>query len=328
MGNRLQYVMHELEESSYIFNNKDFLLIGNGSRVLENTELDILAGKVDSNTAIIISAHGSASKKNHQTHLFAEPVYTSSLLKQLQDINPNICHKVFLDTCYSGYAVKDAGMLFRGSVLVTYSDIVHDNIFRSLKKFVSNILDRDNVDPLINYLENLHEHLYDKITFSFLEQIGLNAYMKFQNGPQARLKSVKLAPKIEELGVKGKLILNEAFQSFFKAISLEYRPYFKKAIEGAEENFYYYLARQLMHYAYVEDMDKFKAIVSYCKNNSRDCNFQKLIHIKDEFFDMSPTALSSITQYKEYGYLFKFHPEISYKELLVNEFHDKCEVID
>ncbi len=321
--------MDELNEAPHILNNKDFLLVGNGSAPIEDSALDFLAGKIDQNTAIVLSTHGSIFKWSHRTHLFAKPIYTSSLLNKLQNVNPNISHKVFLDSCYSGYAAYDSKIMSIGSVLVTYSDgIIYENIFRNLKKFISNILHQENIEPIAKYIETLHEHLYDKVTFSFVEQ-G-NSYIRFKLGlnPIGRLKIAKLSPKIEDLNTKGKLVVKEAFESFFEFVGPDYKCYSEGVLKEADEVFLNLLSKQLMHYSLVGKLDNFETILSYCRKFSDECNLQKVINIKDEFFNQSLLELTSIKELKAYNSLLNPVQQTNFRQHLVSEFHEICEILE
>lgn len=324
--------MNELNAAPHILNHKDFLLVGNGNTPIEDSALDSLAGKIHQNTAIILSTHGSILKWSHRTHLFSKPIYTANLLNKLQHINPNINHKIFLDSCYSGYAAIDANMMSIGSVLVTYSDgIIYENIFRNLKKFISTILHEENKDPIAKYIETLHEHLYDKVTFSFVEQSNLyNSYIRFKLGlsPIGRVKIVKLSPKIQELNTKGKLVFNEAFESFFEFVGSDYKSYSEKVLKAVDEVFLNFLSKQLMHCSLVGRIDNFGAILSYCRKFSDECNLQQVINIKDEFFNQSLLELTSIKELNVYNSLLSPIQEISFKPHLVSEFHEICEVLE
>ncbi len=261
--------------------------------------------------------------------MFAKPIYTSSLLNKLQNVNPNISHKVFLDSCYSGYAAYDSKIMSIGSVLVTYSDgIIYENIFRNLKKFISNILHQENIEPIAKYIETLHEHLYDKVTFSFVEQ-G-NSYIRFKLGlnPIGRLKIAKLSPKIEDLNTKGKLVVKEAFESFFEFVGPDYKCYSEGVLKEADEVFLNLLSKQLMHYSLVGKLDNFETILSYCRKFSDECNLQKVINIKDEFFNQSLLELTSIKELKAYNSLLNPVQQTNFRQHLVSEFHEICEILE
>ncbi len=282
LGGRLDDIGYDIKNDP-VYKNENFLLIGDGINPITNDSLAVLSGRINKNTSIIISTHGSVHSLDHSVSLHNESVLTYDFLKALQQTNPNIPLNIFLESCYAGYASKDVEALNIGSTLVTFSDLkVHDNIFRSLKSFMVSLLENslDN-HPLNHFLPNLHNYIYDKFALSYVSGVKIMYLTKLQK----YVGSCDIKSSTEKFID----MMHEEFESFglcvSKAFNAEhYKEYVKQASEKLSADFNTFIGRLLIHYVQQDSITDAREIIRYCKSNSNDCDLNELINKEDKYY--------------------------------------------
>ena len=103
-------------------NNPGYIIIGNFKDGVNSSEIKLkLKDKINSNTIITISAHGSLDEDNHFLRLSSkERTLTSTFIKILQKCFTGPL-QIFLDSCYSGNSISSIKGLKKESVMITNS---------------------------------------------------------------------------------------------------------------------------------------------------------------------------------------------------------------
>jgi hypothetical protein len=282
LGSRLGYIGYDLRNNT-LYNKEKFLLIGDGENPITQDDLSVLSNKINKNTAIIICTHGSVRESKHSIHLFESAMHTAYFFKILQDINPKIPLNIFLDTCYAGYAAQDVEAMDIGSTLVAFSDgKVQDNIFRSLKGFITSVLESDlDRHPFNHFLPNLQNYIYDKLTVSYVNSMKILYHInlrKYFESCHIKSSSDKFVDTMQ-----GEL---EGFSlCIAKAFNAEhYKAYISQASTKLNAEFDGFIARLLIHYVMQDDIANVREVLRYCKSDSNDCDLNAVINIEDEYY--------------------------------------------
>ncbi len=332
----MQHEFFELQSEPMVSDHPDFLLIGDGKNKLNISDLSVMRDRIDSDTAVIISAHGSVFRNKHSTHLFSTSTYTEYLLETIQSLNPTVKHNIFLHSCFTSYAAKDAWKMRDGSVLVTYSkELVYENIFRSLKKFVVNILQSDDrPDPVKVFMNDLYDHLYDELAFTFVsseKRVTKFVLIKMGYDPYHYVKKTKtfaIAPDLKNLLVSGEDILKEKLLEIQKDIGQEYQIFFENALSSLHDNFLPYLAKLLIYYVYRDQVQEFADIINFCRSYNNGTYLDEILHYQDEFFYSSAIDVIKYQQNRIFAEKINMTQEIFYHEpILFDELHGECLVL-
>jgi hypothetical protein len=282
LGSRLGDIGYDLKNNT-LYNKEKFLLIGDGEKPIIQEDLLVLSNKINKNTAIIICTHGSVLESKHSIHLFERGMHTSDFLKILQDINPKVALNIFLDTCYAGHAAKDAEVMNIGSTLVTFSDIkVHDNVFRSLKGFITSVLESDlDMHPFNNFIPNLQNYIYDKFTVSYVNAKKVLYHINLQK----HLESCHIKSSLDKFVDMMQGELEDFSLCISQALNTEYyKPYISQASIKLTAEFDGFIARLLIHYVMQDDIANAKEILSYCNSDSNACDLNTVINIENEYY--------------------------------------------
>lgn len=105
--------------------NNNCLIIGSKENGFSLEDLNMLKGKVDSNTRIDISAHGDTEDGQHFFSTDGGLYLTSDLLAQLSYLSGNKPLYIHLWSCYGGAADKEVYELPIDSILITHIPSKH-----------------------------------------------------------------------------------------------------------------------------------------------------------------------------------------------------------
>ena len=150
---------HITQEIRKFHNQKNYLIIGDSKTGTNLEEIDKkLNNNVNSDTIIVVYAHGYFSKNHHTISLAdGDKINSSDLFKTIQKHSHDPL-QIDLKSCQSGNAIYEIHSLKEDSILITNSK--SDSTFRvdinmmtdSIKMKEYNISN----NPYVNFLESIH----------------------------------------------------------------------------------------------------------------------------------------------------------------------------
>jgi len=116
-------------DSSFMekYKGQDYLIIGDGKRDINLSELDQLKGRIDFSTRVDLCMHGNRiierGQKHHISKIYSSgnPVRDSEIYRKLAEASEMKPLNIFSWSCYGGTASHDITYLPSGSVLTSYS---------------------------------------------------------------------------------------------------------------------------------------------------------------------------------------------------------------
>lgn len=161
IGYDLKAYLENLKEFAQLYKRPGFLVLGDGIKKLDQSEFDILTGRIDQSTRIDIYVHGKTFNDRHYIGVFQQVQETAMLFDMLQQAAMGNPLQVHFWSCRGGKTIDYVNFLGKGSLLFNYvpkEDIILGPL--TMQSLKSNILRLQNdvdsaASPIERFIANL-----------------------------------------------------------------------------------------------------------------------------------------------------------------------------
>lgn len=219
IGRDLKYSYEKLKSS---YDCDDCLIIGDGERPIKMYEIqNSLGGKIDSNTRIVIHAHGSIKINGDYSidifdHSLTNYYNINNLMIELFLASRGVPLQVELHSCYSGASKDKVKLLPEGSVLTMYVSgdkkcLVSESEFK-----IQNNLQAHKENPSLSPVEMFNKNFAANLSSSGALSIAVNV-----NGKSKNISFVADSDKLKD-GVSNYFLTSaNQLTSFHKEVQAE-----------------------------------------------------------------------------------------------------------